>query len=86
MKKIANFCESCVAKKVRPGRKNRWHIEEPQEVCKECRTYAPNLMAVLYKCASHGHLECTKAAVEAGADVNGGAEDDNTSVYPHWQR
>ena len=81
---MADFCESCVARKV--PRNRPWYIQEPHGVCKECRSFTPNLKAVLYKSASNGHLECTKAAVAAGADVNSGAEDDNVSVYPYWQR
>ena len=84
--KMTDVCEYCSARKTIPPGRIRWYIDEPNGVCKECRSGTPNLMAVLYKCALNGHLECMKAAVAAGADVNGGAEDDYICVYPHWQR
>ena len=44
-------------------------------------------MATLLNCASNGHLECMKALVAAGADVNGGAEDDYMyGIYHYWHR
>ena len=84
--KMVDVCEYCSARKTIPPGRIRWYIDEPNGVCKECRSGTPNLMAVLDKCALNGHLECVKAAVAAGADVNGEAEDDYICVYPHWQR
>ena len=84
--KVADVCERCSTRKTTPPGKIRWYIDEPDGVCKECRSGTSNLMAVLYKCALNGHLECMKATVAAGADVNGGAEADFVCVYRHWQR
>ena len=44
-------------------------------VCRDCRLNMPTVMAALLRCTSNGHLECMKALVAAGADVNGVVED-----------
>ena len=44
-------------------------------VCRDCWLNMPTVMAALLRCTSNGHLECMKALVATGADVNGVVED-----------
>ena len=83
---MADVCGSCSAKKS-GGNCEQCFFFTLDGVCEECTLYTPNIMAALLNCASNGHLECMKALVAAGADVNGGAEDDYMyGIYHYWHR
>ena len=83
---MADVCESCSAEKF-GGTCEQCSYFTLDGVCEECALYTPNIMAALLNCACNCHLECMKAMVTAGADVNGGAEDNYMySIYHYWHR